>query len=68
MFSLRPLSLLSVRLPQIIGWIYDPKDLVEPFLPKQKQNEYIQILQRPSYIPPKFEPPKKLSYGVKDFF
>jgi hypothetical protein len=60
MLFLRPLSILGVRLPQLIGWVYDPKDLVEPFLPKEKQKEYLIMIQRSNYIPPKYQPSQKI--------
>lgn len=47
MLFLRPLSILGVRLPQLISWVYDPMDLV-----KDKQKEYLQTIQRCLYVPP----------------
>ncbi len=55
MLFLRPLSILGVRLPQLLSWVYDPMDLV-----KDKQKEYLQTIQRCLYVPPKFIPSQKI--------
>lgn len=33
--SMRPLSVLALRLPQILGWTIDPQPLADPLLQKQ---------------------------------
>lgn len=59
----RPLSTLSSRLPQLFSWFYDPNDLTDRLVPKQrKPNQPSMIGQIQanilSYIPPVYVPPK----------
>lgn len=65
--SMRPLSVLAIRLPQILGWTVDPQPLAEPFLDK---NDYLYARQKVSdswfgvqqsvvkKVYPQYEPPK----------
>ncbi len=58
---MRPLSVLAVRLPQIIGWIIDSTPLLEPLLSEveKKKQRATDVLSNtlykahPVYLPPK---------------
>ncbi len=64
---MRPLSVLAIRLPQLLSWTVEPSSLAEPFLSKEDLLEKKQKITDswfslqsiittkvyPSYVPPK---------------
>jgi len=65
--SMRPLSVLAIRLPQVLGWTVDPQPLAEPFLQRRDYLDYKQKITDSWFgvqqtvvkkVYPHYEPPK----------